>query len=121
MDFCLRVTATNSATVIALPEYHPRGVLFWLIFFFCLKLKRKIFENEALENEERSTKHPNLENEYPKSRKRSIHKLKNEDPQIENEAPKTRKRGKAWRKSNTREPHTRFSASFRTFCVTAHA
>ena len=29
--------------------------------------------------------------------------------------------GKAWRKSNTREPHTPFSASFQTFCVTAHA
>ena len=32
------------------------------------------FENEALENEDRSTKHPKLENEAPK---------------IENEAPKT--------------------------------
>ena len=29
------------------------------------------FENEALENEERSMKHPNLENEAPKTRKRS--------------------------------------------------
>ena len=29
------------------------------------------FENEALENEDRSAKHPNLENEAPKSRKRS--------------------------------------------------
>ena len=29
--------------------------------------------------------------------------------------------GKAWRKSNTREPHTPFSASFQTFSVTAHA
>ena len=31
--------------------------------------------------------------------------------------------GKAWRKSNTREPHTPFPASFQTFCtcVTAHA
>ena len=29
--------------------------------------------------------------------------------------------GKAWRKSNTHEPHTPFSASFQTFCVTAHA
>ena len=28
------------------------------------------FENEALENEDRSTKHPNLENEAPKTRKR---------------------------------------------------
>ena len=38
------------------------------------------FENEALENEDRSTKHPNLENEAPKTRKRSTHKLENEDP-----------------------------------------
>ena len=37
-------------------------------------------ENEALENEDRSTKHPNLENEAPKSRKRSTQKLENEDP-----------------------------------------
>ena len=35
------------------------------------------FQNEALENEDRSTKHQKLENEAPK---------------IENEAPKTRKR-----------------------------
>ena len=35
------------------------------------------FENEALENQDRSTKHPKLENEASK---------------IENEAPKTRKR-----------------------------
>ena len=33
------------------------------------------FENEALENEDRSTKHPNLENEAPKSRKRSPYEI----------------------------------------------
>ena len=33
------------------------------------------FENEALENEDRSMKHPNLENEAPKTRKRSTQKL----------------------------------------------
>ena len=32
------------------------------------------FENEALENEDRSTKHQNLENEAPKSRKRSTYR-----------------------------------------------
>ena len=32
------------------------------------------FENEALDDEDRSTKHPNLENEAPKK------KLENEDP-----------------------------------------
>ena len=50
------------------------------------------FENEALENEDRSTKHPNLENEAPKARKRSTQDSKTEHPKIENEAPKTRKR-----------------------------
>ena len=29
--------------------------------------------------------------------------------------------GKEWRKSNTREPYTPFSASSQNFCVTAHA
>ena len=38
------------------------------------------FENEALENEDRSTKHPKLENEAPKSRKRSTLNLENEAP-----------------------------------------
>ena len=44
------------------------------------------FENEALENEDRSTnyKHPNLENEAPKPRKRSTLKLENEDPKTWN-------------------------------------
>ena len=43
------------------------------------------FENEALENEDRSTKHPNLENEAPKTRKRSTQISKTKHP-------KTRKR-----------------------------
>ena len=43
------------------------------------------FEKGALENEDRSTKHPNLENEALKTRKRRPLNL-------ENEAPKTRKR-----------------------------
>ena len=52
------------------------------------------FENEALENEDRSTKHPNLENEAPKSRKRSTQnsktkhpRSKTKHPNLENEAP----------------------------------
>ena len=52
------------------------------------------FENEALENEDRSTKHPNLENEAPKSRKRSTQNSKRstqnsktKTPNLENEAP----------------------------------
>ena len=47
------------------------------------------FENEALENEDQSTKHPNLENGAPKTRKRSTQISKTEYPKIENEAPKT--------------------------------
>ena len=38
------------------------------------------FENEALENEDRSTKHPNLEKEAPKTRKRRPLKPENEAP-----------------------------------------
>ena len=34
------------------------------------------FENEAFENEDRSTEHPNLENEAPKNRKRSTQNSK---------------------------------------------
>ena len=48
------------------------------------------FENEALENEDRSTKHPMLKNEAPKSRKRGTQISKTKHPRIENEAPKTR-------------------------------
>ena len=45
------------------------------------------FENEALENEDRSTKHPNLENEAPKTRKRSTQISKTKHPKLENEDP----------------------------------
>ena len=46
----------------------------------------------SFENEDRSTKHPNLENEAPKSRNRSTQNSKAKHPKLENEAPKTRKR-----------------------------
>ena len=45
------------------------------------------FENEALENIDRSMKHPNLENEDPKSRKRSTLKSKTKHPKLKNEDP----------------------------------
>ena len=48
------------------------------------------FENEALENEDRSTKHPNLENEAPKTRKRSTQISKTKHPKLENEALRSR-------------------------------
>ena len=56
----------------------------------CLRLDRSLdgsFENEALENEDRSTKHPKLENEAPKTRKRSTQISKTKHPNLENEAP----------------------------------
>ena len=45
----------------------------------CVPL-RGSFENDALENEDRSTKHPNLENKAPKFRKRRPLNLENEAP-----------------------------------------
>ena len=59
------------------------------------------FENEALENEDRSTKYPNLENEVPKSRKRSTQKLENKDPK--NSKTKTPKLETGLSLTNTRQ------------------
>ena len=54
------------------------------------------FTLTGFENEDRSTKHPNLENGAPKTRKRSTQNsktkhpnLQNEDPKLENEAPES--------------------------------
>ena len=45
MDFCLRV----SATVVALPKNHPRGVLFWLfVYFIFSEIKTQNFRDDAL-------------------------------------------------------------------------
>ena len=41
------------------------------------------FENEALENEDRSTKHPRLENEALKIRKRNTQISKTKHPRLE--------------------------------------
>ena len=54
------------------------------------------FENEALENEDRSTKH-----EAPKTRKRSTLYRKRRLQNLGNEAPKTRKRSTLSRKRST--------------------
>ena len=62
------------------------------------------FENDALENEDQSTKHPNLENEAPKTRKRSTLDRKRRPLNLENEAPKTRKRSTLDRKRSTQKP-----------------
>ena len=50
------------------------------------------FENEALENEDRSTKHPNLENEAPKTRKRSTLDRKRSTQNSKTKTPKSQKR-----------------------------
>ena len=50
------------------------------------------FQNEALENEDRSTKHPKLQNEAPKSRKRSTQISKTKHPISKTKTPKSRKR-----------------------------
>ena len=68
-------------------------------------------ENEALENEDRSTKHPNLENEAPKTRKRSTQDSKTKHPKLENQAPKTRKR--STQKSKTKHPKLETFLSFK--------
>ena len=51
-----------------------------------------VSKTKALVNEDQSTKHPNLENEAPKSRKRRTQDSKTEHPRLENEALKSRKR-----------------------------
>ena len=48
--------------------------------------------NGSFENEDRSTKHPKLENEAPKTRKRSTLDRKRRPQNLENEALKSRKR-----------------------------
>ena len=76
------------------------------------------FENEALENEDRSTKHPKLENEAPKTRKRrpldrkrSTQISKTKHSNLENEAPKTRKRRPLDRKRSTQNSKTKHPRS----------
>ena len=60
---------------------------FWL-------LKTGSFENEALKNEDRSTKHPDLENEVPKARKKK-------HPNLETTVGwRTTSLSLAWRKTN---------------------
>ena len=51
------------------------------------------FENEALENEDRSTKHPNLEKEAPKSRKRGTQNSKTKTPKLRTIMPVPTGRG----------------------------
>ena len=59
---------------------------------YCTTWSYGSFENEALENEDRSTKHPKLENEAPKSRKRSTLDRKRSTQNSKTKHPKTRHR-----------------------------
>ena len=69
------------------------------------------FENEALENEDRSTKHPNLENEAPKARKLSTQISKTKPSKLENGAPKNRKR--STQNSKAKYPKLKTCLSFK--------
>ena len=55
-----------------------------------------LFVVGSFENEDPSTKHPNLENKAPKTRKRSTQDPKTKHPKLENEAP--------MQKSKTKHP-----------------
>ena len=65
------------------PAVHVCSVCIRSWLFTCNKL------NGSFKNEDRSTKHPKLENEAPKSRKRSTLSRKRRPQNLENEAPKT--------------------------------
>ena len=72
------------------------------------------FENEALENEDRSTKHPKLENEAPKTRKRSTQISKTKHPRSKTKHPKSRKRSTLnLRKRSTQNSKTKHPISKR--------
>ena len=55
--------------------------------FISLSLRLTLNCSSSFENEDRSTKHPNLKNEAPKSQKRSTQNLKTKHLTLENEAP----------------------------------
>ena len=70
------------------------------------------FENEALENEDRSPKHPKLENEAPKTRKRSSQISKTKHPRSKTKHPKSRKRSTLnLRKRSTQNSKTKHPRS----------
>ena len=62
------------------------------------------FENEALENEDRSTKHPKLENEAPKTRKRSTQISKTKHPRSKTKQPRSKTKHP---RSKTKHPKSR--------------
>ena len=63
------------------------------------------FENEALENEDRGTKYPKLENEAPSIENEDPQISKTKHPNLENEDPKTRKRSTWIRWRQRMRPH----------------
>ena len=110
-NWWLVISLSRTKMVIKLP-FTSWKFTNWPHFYRCAKLTLMYgsFENEALENEDRSTKHPNLENEAPKprkrstlDRKRSTQTRKQRPLNLENEAPKTRKR--STQNSKTKHPN----------------
>ena len=87
-------------------------ILTLLMFFFCVYpiflvwycecfLNDLAFSGMALGNEDQSTEHPNLENEAPKSRKRSTKISKTKHPNLETTVLwRTTTLSLAWRKPN---------------------
>ena len=73
----------------------PKYQEFFPIFRVVSKTKHSKTKTEALSTQISKTKHPNLENEAPKTRKRSTQISKTKHLKIENEAPKTRSSLKA--------------------------
>ena len=67
------------------------------------------FENEALENEEQSTKRPKLENEAPKSRKRSTQNSKTKHPRSKTKHPISKTKTPKSRKRSTLNSETKHS------------
>ena len=83
--FTLKTMLVSSNTSFNRPFYRYGGYieLIWFKEYY-----RHSFENEALENKDRSTqilktKHPNLENEAPKTQKWRTQKLKTKHPKLE--------------------------------------
>ena len=70
----------------------PKYQEFFPIFRVVSKTKHSKTKTEARSTQISKTKHPNLENEAPKSRKRSTQISKTEHPNLKNEGHKTRKR-----------------------------
>ena len=85
-------------------------LLLWIKLFsirYFDHLNNGSVENEALENEDRSTKHPSLENEAPKSRKRSTQISKTKHPRSKTKHPRSKTKHPTTRKRSTQNSKTK--------------